>query len=264
MITSLTRSRRGIVDILVSVGSAGNERQVQNVAAGVLSATSTDAVNGSQLFATATAVNNLGASVATTLGAGAKLNPDGTVATPPAFAVAGKSYSDVGSALAAAQNGAPLQYSTAGKPTTADPLHTPSNNTTLVGAAAGPVILSNVANGALTATSSDAVNGSQLFNTASTTASALGGGAALDPATGKVTAPAYSIAATTYNDVGSALGALDKSVNGGAGIKYFHTKSTLADSTPLGTDSVAIHGTFAGRVTGAGLIISSAGIEFLI
>ena len=37
---------------VVSVGSAGNERQVQNVAAGTLSATSTDAVNGSQLFET--------------------------------------------------------------------------------------------------------------------------------------------------------------------------------------------------------------------
>src|SRR5262249_19190393 len=37
---------------VVSVGSTGNERQIQNVAAGVLSGTSTDAVNGSQLFAT--------------------------------------------------------------------------------------------------------------------------------------------------------------------------------------------------------------------
>ncbi|MDJ1638771.1 calcium-binding protein, partial [Agrobacterium rhizogenes] len=35
-----------------SVGTAGNERQITNVAAGQLSGTSTDAVNGSQLFAT--------------------------------------------------------------------------------------------------------------------------------------------------------------------------------------------------------------------
>ena len=33
----------------VSVGKAGNERQIQNVAAGRISATSTDAINGSQL-----------------------------------------------------------------------------------------------------------------------------------------------------------------------------------------------------------------------
>jgi autotransporter adhesin len=36
----------------VSVGKAGAERQVQNVAAGDISATSTDAINGSQLYAT--------------------------------------------------------------------------------------------------------------------------------------------------------------------------------------------------------------------
>ncbi|RKP45251.1 YadA family autotransporter adhesin [Trinickia fusca] len=43
----------------VSVGSVGSERQVTNVAAGGLSATSTDAVNGSQLYSTAQSVTNL-------------------------------------------------------------------------------------------------------------------------------------------------------------------------------------------------------------
>ena len=42
---------------VVSVGSAGNEAQIQNVAAGVVSETSTDAVNGSQLHATNVQVN---------------------------------------------------------------------------------------------------------------------------------------------------------------------------------------------------------------
>nr|AAF40118.1 USPA1 [Moraxella catarrhalis] len=41
----------------VSVGSAGSERQIVNVGAGQISATSTDAVNGSQLHALATAVS---------------------------------------------------------------------------------------------------------------------------------------------------------------------------------------------------------------
>lgn len=36
---------------VVTVGSAGSERRIQNVAAGLVSATSTDAVNGSQLYA---------------------------------------------------------------------------------------------------------------------------------------------------------------------------------------------------------------------
>ncbi|MBS7698043.1 MULTISPECIES: YadA-like family protein [unclassified Chelatococcus] len=41
---------------VVSVGSAGAERRIQNVAAGLVTATSTDAVNGSQLYA---GINNL-------------------------------------------------------------------------------------------------------------------------------------------------------------------------------------------------------------
>jgi autotransporter adhesin len=44
---------------VVSVGSVGGERQVTHVAAGQLSASSTDAVNGSQLFATNQAINSL-------------------------------------------------------------------------------------------------------------------------------------------------------------------------------------------------------------
>ncbi|WP_375538839.1 YadA-like family protein [Klebsiella oxytoca] len=47
----------------VSVGSEGAERTITNVAAGRLSETSTDAVNGSQLFATNTALENLDNSV---------------------------------------------------------------------------------------------------------------------------------------------------------------------------------------------------------
>ena len=40
----------------VSVGAAGKERQIKNVAAGKVSATSTDAINGSQLFAVASQI----------------------------------------------------------------------------------------------------------------------------------------------------------------------------------------------------------------
>ena len=45
---------------VVSVGSEGNEAQIQNVAAGVVSEKSTDAVNGSQLHATNQSINRLG------------------------------------------------------------------------------------------------------------------------------------------------------------------------------------------------------------
>jgi autotransporter adhesin len=43
----------------VSVGTAGKERQMQNVAAGNITATSTDAVNGSQLYAAENALQSL-------------------------------------------------------------------------------------------------------------------------------------------------------------------------------------------------------------
>ena len=44
---------------VVSVGDVGQERRVQNVAAGLVSPTSTDAINGSQLYQTASAINSL-------------------------------------------------------------------------------------------------------------------------------------------------------------------------------------------------------------
>ncbi|ADO49708.1 YadA-like family protein [[Enterobacter] lignolyticus] len=65
----------------LSVGSAGSERLVTNVAAGRLSATSTDAVNGSQLFATNTALDSLNNNL-NSLGAGSvryDTNTDGSV-----------------------------------------------------------------------------------------------------------------------------------------------------------------------------------------
>ena len=46
-------------DNAVSVGKPGAERQIINVAAGTLSSTSTDAVNGSQLYATNQSISNL-------------------------------------------------------------------------------------------------------------------------------------------------------------------------------------------------------------
>ncbi|HHF6526521.1 TPA: Hia/Hsf adhesin N-terminal domain-containing protein [Haemophilus influenzae] len=47
----------------VSVGASGEERRIQNVAAGEISAISTDAINGSQLYAVAKGVTNLAGQV---------------------------------------------------------------------------------------------------------------------------------------------------------------------------------------------------------
>ncbi|MCP8891204.1 beta strand repeat-containing protein [Sphingomonas faeni] len=111
----------------VTLGGAGAGLPpvaLTNVAAGALGAASTDAVNGSQLFATNTNVTNLTTNIS-----------NGAIGA--------------------------LQYSSAGAPTTPNG-GVPSNDATLVGGAAGAVALHNVANGVVAAGSTDAVNGGQL------------------------------------------------------------------------------------------------------
>ncbi|HEY1139573.1 MAG TPA: ESPR-type extended signal peptide-containing protein [Lysobacter sp.] len=94
----------------------------------------------------------------------------------------------------------------------------------------------------------DAVNVSQLKGAVA----GLGGGAKVN-ADGSVSAPAYTVGGKTYNDAGKAFGATDAGLTnltttvnnittGGAGTKYFHANSTLADSSATGTESVAIGG----------------------
>ncbi len=112
--------------------------------------------------------------------------------------------------------------------------------------AVGSRQIQGVADGALTATSTDAVNGAQLFQTATSlnantnalgtaTTTALGGGAAYNTTTGTFTAPLYSLAAGAFNNVGSALTAVDTQ-----GSKYFKSNSFGSGSTAAGTDSIAI------------------------
>ncbi|HBE9089898.1 TPA: YadA-like family protein, partial [Serratia fonticola] len=100
----------------LSVGDVGAERTITNVAAGSLSATSTDAVNGSQLFASNQAIDSITTNIDDLGGRAVKydLNADGTVN---------------------------------------------HDKITLAGA---PTRITNVAAGNLSATSTDAVNGSQL------------------------------------------------------------------------------------------------------
>lgn len=63
----------------VSVGSLHNERTITNVAAGRVSRESTDAVNGSQLFATTNALGRLAHGSAIVLGGNAMVYPDGSL-----------------------------------------------------------------------------------------------------------------------------------------------------------------------------------------
>lgn len=64
---------------VVTVGDVGKERRIQNVAAGLISATSTDAINGSQLYATNAKLGNVANTVVENFGGNATLNADGNI-----------------------------------------------------------------------------------------------------------------------------------------------------------------------------------------
>ncbi len=191
----------------VSFAGTDGNRVLTDVADGAVTATSDDAVTGAQVFA-----NN--EDIADILGGGAAVDPATGALTGPAYDVGGTSHGDVGSALAALQSGAPVQYSTAAAPTTANGLN-PSQNMTLVGAAAGPVTLSNVAPGVLTAASTDAVNGGQINALGSSIAANTGGGSMFDPATGEVTAPSISVGGTSHANITDAIEAGDAKADAG-------------------------------------------------
>lgn len=64
---------------VVSFGDAGKERQVQNVAAGQITATSTDAINGSQLYSLTTTVGTMADTVKAILGGDADVAETGAI-----------------------------------------------------------------------------------------------------------------------------------------------------------------------------------------
>ncbi|WP_143271232.1 hypothetical protein [Bradyrhizobium brasilense] len=170
-------------------GTAGN-RKLIDVAAGSLSATSTDAVNGSQLFATNQSIAAVGQNA---------LQWDSTLGA----------FSAVHGSVA-------------------------------------PQKITNVAAGTLSATSTDAVNGSQLFTTnqtittlGSSVAGALGGTITYNPGTGQLTG-GFSYSGSSFGSVQSVFDAINTSINGGAGIKYVHVASTKPDSQATGADSIGI------------------------
>ncbi|QLB15550.1 hypothetical protein A6B39_08830 [Mannheimia granulomatis] len=63
----------------VSVGSDSIKRQIKHVAAGNISASSTDAINGSQLYLTNQIIGNLATSVKENFGGNATVNSNGTI-----------------------------------------------------------------------------------------------------------------------------------------------------------------------------------------
>ncbi|ETS92923.1 trimeric autotransporter adhesin coiled stalk domain protein, partial [Veillonella sp. AS16] len=69
----------GTADSTVSVGNDSTKRTITNVAAGRVNATSTDAINGSQLYGVANAVGNIANSTKNILGGNAQVDQNGKI-----------------------------------------------------------------------------------------------------------------------------------------------------------------------------------------
>ncbi|CPR54913.1 autotransporter [Salmonella enterica subsp. enterica serovar Bovismorbificans] len=144
-------------DNSVAVGNSTTQRQITYVAKGDINSTSTDAVTGAQIY-------SLSQSVADRLGGGASVNSDGTV-NAPLYEVGTGIYNNVGSALSALNTSITnTEASVAGL--AEDALLWDDSTSAFSASHTGNASkITNLAAGTLAADSTDAVNGSQLFDT---------------------------------------------------------------------------------------------------
>ncbi|ANB73976.1 hypothetical protein AYM40_17590 [Paraburkholderia phytofirmans OLGA172] len=211
-------------------GTAGN-RVVTGVAAGAVNASSSDAVNGAQLHANAK-------STADALGGGSTVNEDGTISMPT-YTVGGTTVNGVGAAITnidgrVTQNTsdiASLQTTVgtmSGSVANAVSYDSAAHNqVTLGGSASAPKVkLTNLQDGELSATSSDAVTGAQLWNTNQQVAN-LNQAVQNQQSTGS-----SSIATDTGGPAASATGSGSMAMGGGA-------QASGDNSVALGAGSVA-------------------------
>ncbi|MFL9981719.1 YadA-like family protein [Paraburkholderia sediminicola] len=225
----------GLVNI---AGTAGN-RVLTGVAPGAVNAASTDAINGAQLYTHA-------ASTAVALGGGSTVNPDGSV-TAPSYNVGGTVVNNVGSAISnldgrVTQNTSDI----AGLQTTITNISGSVANAvqydssahdkiTLGGTAANApkVALTNLQTGEVSATSTDAVTGAQLWNTNQQIGN-LGqqiGDLGQAVKNTQVTGSAY-VAVNSSGNAAQAIGNGTVAIGGGA-------KAGASNSVAIGEGSVA-------------------------
>ncbi|UEP38740.1 YadA-like family protein [Burkholderia ambifaria] len=119
----------------------------------------------------------------------------------------------------------------------------PSKRQVSLGAGNGgvPVRVTNVAEGNVSAGSTDAVNGAQLRRAIDGTAAALGGGATAN-ADGSITAPAYKIGGDSFNNVGDALTNLDGRVGSNTTTLGNHETRIGNAETNIAVNTTAIAG----------------------
>ncbi|AIJ63751.1 coiled stalk of trimeric autotransporter adhesin family protein [Brucella abortus bv. 6 str. 870] len=222
---------------------------IRHVADGAVTATSTDAVNGRQLFAVSEQAAS-GWSLTVNGMDKSRVGPGDTVdlSNSDGNLVLSKKGKDVTFNLASDLKVTSLVagntfLDTNGLVITGGP------SMTVSGIDAGHLNIRHVADGAVTVTSTDAVNGSQLHRVAHTIAEHLGGDAHVN-ADGSVIGPQYTVQKKRYKTIYDAFGGVDENlsnindilhdIESGGGIKYFHANSIGADSRALGTNSIAV------------------------
>ncbi|QSI34338.1 adhesin [Variovorax sp. RKNM96] len=253
----------------VSVGAGGAERTITNVAAGRISGTSTDAINGSQLFATNSAITD----VATTAGKGWNLSANGE-ATPQNIAPGGTADFADGSNTTVTRTGNQIKVDVAADPifnsVTTGNTKIDNNGLTIVGGPsvtvngidAGSKVITNVAPGVA---GTDGVNVDQLNTTVAgsktkyySVNSTGGGNEANDGATGvDAIASGKNATAAGASSVAMGLGATAGTANsvalgsGSATATAVATPSTTINGTTYNFQGVAPVGTVSVGSTGA-------------
>ncbi|WP_282962010.1 YadA-like family protein [Burkholderia cenocepacia] len=216
-----------------------NGTTITNVKAGAVSATSTDAINGSQL-------HGVSQSVAKSLGGGATVDADGNV-TSPSYKVSDKTFDNVGDAIENISSS--LVHGSIGlvqqDDVTRDITVAKDTDGTTVNFAgtAGDRVLTGVGAGAVSATSNDAINGAQLHGTAQSVADAIGGGTIVD-ADGKLADTSIEVNGNKYKTVAEAVqAAAQYGATDSLAVRY----DLNADGTP-NYGSVTLGGTGAAPV----------------
>ncbi|CAH6636329.1 YadA-like family protein [Pseudocitrobacter vendiensis] len=311
-ITNLTNAIDGLNDDALQWDSAASAfsaahsgstmNKITNLAAGAVSSSSTDAINGGQLY-------GLSSSVASYLGGNASVDANGNF-TGPSYTIDGTSYNSVGDALSAintsigtslgdallwdntaghfsaahgseasskianvkagdltdtstdAVNGSQLKATNDDVAANTTNIATNTTNITnltdavdslgddamLWDSAAGAFSAShgantlnkitNVAAGTVSSSSTDAINGGQLYDLSSSIANSFGGNATVD-ANGTFTGPTYTIDGVSYNSIGDALTAINTSTSASLGDALQWDSTAGAFSAAHGTETTA-------------------------
>ncbi|WP_427927630.1 YadA-like family protein [Acinetobacter guillouiae] len=162
----------------ITLGGGTNGTTISNVKDGAVTQGSKDAVNGGQLWNVQQQVD--------------------------------QNSTDISNIKNDINNGTVGLVQQAGKDATVTVAKDTGGTSVSVAGTDGNRVVTGVKDGAVNATSKDAVNGSQLNTTNQAVVNYLGGGAGYDNITGSFTAPTYNVGDSKYNNVGGAIDALNQ------------------------------------------------------